>query len=206
MSMHRARLRSQVNEPTPVVMAQIEQLSYWIDTLTDNQQDWISHLPPDWEVEWIGSGRVGDATLATHLQASHNLAQLVACLTSSLQSPSSAQPQSQLQIQSQPIIIAQHTYWCYTCCLRVVGIGRARLVLNFEQPQSRDLCLALITNRLDWSPRTILTQWLQQSVPTTHPYSLPAPAAVSDPAPELSPDVRSDVKALVSQPAISKSA
>ena len=70
----------------------------------------------------------------------------------------------------QDIRVSQHTYWSYTCSLQVVGFGKVRFVVYFDNPQKKGSFIAFVTNRLDWSARKILQHWTQHhSVLTLKP-------------------------------------
>lgn len=120
--------------------------SYRIDELGECQRNWIGVLWPDWKIDSSGCSLAvveGEDVQSKEL----TLHQLIS-LTQ--------------QSRYEPVEIGQE-YWIHTRCLRVVGLGRLRLVLCFDNPQCIGECAVFATNRLDWSPRKILTQWLQYS-------------------------------------------
>lgn len=115
-----------------------------VDQLEELQRNWIGTLGFEWELDPSG-GSWGAAEAKEGKPRSLTLHQLIA----------SIQPS-----RYESIVIGQ-TYWVHTVCLRVVGLGRVRLVLCFDNPELVGKCIVLATDRLDWSPRNILTQWLQ---------------------------------------------
>ena len=165
MSMHQALL-APLRHQTPhsqtshsqtscVLIDSLELSPYLIDRLADMQQDWVSQLPHDWEVDFNNAGLnhvnlTGEHPLKASSSSGTTVADLIALIGQSLQ----------------PVTIVDQTHWCYTCCLRLDGIGRIRLVLSFDQAQPGGTYTALATNRLDWSPRTVLTHWQQQFMAT----------------------------------------
>lgn len=145
MSMHQALLAPPLNQTAFVWIESLELSPHLIDRLADAQQDWISHLPDDWEVDLHPMGLTGELQLNNLSGAT--VTDLIALVR---------------HTSLQPVTIAAQTHWCYTCCVRLVGIGRIRLVLSFHQAQPEGNYTALATNRLDWSPRTVITHWQQQ--------------------------------------------
>jgi hypothetical protein len=124
-----------------------------IDVLTEAQQDWICLLQRDWGVDMctfnlLSSG--SNAILPKHK------AQTIDEIIPSIH-----------QTQYQPMMIGQQMHWVYTCCFQIVGLGRVRIVIDFNSTQFTDHPVIFATNRLDWSSRKILTQWFQRRPPTS---------------------------------------
>jgi SRSO17 transposase len=55
-----------------------------------------------------------------------------------------------------------HSYWCFTLCARISGLGKVRLVISFDTPELTGTYAVLITNRTDWSAQQILAKYLQR--------------------------------------------
>lgn len=128
--------------------------SYQIDELGECQRNWIGVLWPDWKIDSSGcSLKVAEGEdVQTRELTIHQLISLTQ------------------QSRYEPVEIDQE-YWIHTRCLRVVGLGRLRLVLCFDNPELIGECAVFATNRLDWSPRKILSQWLQCSQSSCQNYS-----------------------------------
>lgn len=58
--------------------------------------------------------------------------------------------------------VADKFYWCFTRSLRIPGLGKVRLVISFEDPELTGTYAVLVSNRTDWSPKKILTTYLQR--------------------------------------------
>lgn len=124
-----------------------------IDSLAEQQQDWISWLSPDREIELYDFSLLG---INSAVESPKCSTKMVSNLSELAQSA-----------QHQSLTISQHVYSAYSCCLQTIGWGRVRLVVCFENPQHARSAAAFVTNRLDWSPRKILTQW-DQHYPVMH--------------------------------------
>lgn len=118
----------------------------FVDQLAEAQRDWIGMLGSNWEIDASGcslnianNGTLGTQYLTIQELVSHT---------------------QQLRYE---LLVIEQEYWVYTICLRIVGLGRVRLVFSFDNPQQIGKCAVLATNRLDWSPRRILTQWFQSN-------------------------------------------
>ncbi|MGA7935851.1 MAG: hypothetical protein WCA35_20030 [Kovacikia sp.] len=122
-----------------------------IDVLTDAQKDWICLLNPDWEVDLRTFNLVnaGTNTLLSKITV-RRIGEIVL---------------STRQAQVQPMMIAQQMCWTYACCLQIKGLGRVRVVIDFDSSQLTDNPVIFATNRLDWSSRRVLTQWFQRRPP-----------------------------------------
>jgi hypothetical protein len=58
--------------------------------------------------------------------------------------------------------VHQQSYWCFTFCARIPGLGKVRLVISFDNPEQTGTYAVLITNRTDWSAKQILAKYLQR--------------------------------------------
>ncbi|GAB4368019.1 MAG: hypothetical protein Kow00121_06770 [Elainellaceae cyanobacterium] len=121
--------------------------SQLIDDLAETQRNWISLLHSDWEVSLDNFRLVSMNGHERILKRSHPTIRDVVPLI--------------LQSQCQPIVISSQTYWNYTFCSQIAGLGRTRLVISFSNSHLKGEYTIFVTNRLDWSPRTIMVQWLQ---------------------------------------------
>jgi SRSO17 transposase len=116
--------------------------------LQDSQIDWVSLLKHNRNLE-THSFQLKDATgqpiplPGVHIKV-EDLVPLI---------PATAYRQVQ---------VAQHSYWCFTWCVRVSGLGRVRLVISFDNAQLEGTYAVLITNRTDWSAKQILSKYLQR--------------------------------------------
>jgi hypothetical protein len=118
-----------------------------IDLFAENQQDWVSQLQHDWDMEIYAFSLPGIQCDEKHLKKACLTIQEFVALT--------------FHSECQAIEISQQSYWYYTCCLQVVGLGRVRVVVVFDDPQKSGQYAVLLGNRLDWSPRFLLSQWLE---------------------------------------------
>jgi hypothetical protein len=118
-----------------------------VDTLSENQQDWISRLQNDWAAEVYNINLQGVNCGTYSLKHSCLTVSELVALT--------------LQVPYQSVEIAQNLYSYYSCCFQVVGLGRVRGVISFSDQYQTDAPFIFLTNRLNWSPRNILTQWIE---------------------------------------------
>jgi hypothetical protein len=58
--------------------------------------------------------------------------------------------------------VRQQSYWCFTFCARIPGLGKVRLVISFDNPEQTGTYAVLITNRTDWAAKQILAKYLQR--------------------------------------------
>jgi hypothetical protein len=116
--------------------------------LAANQKDWVSLLKTNRNLE-ADSIRLRDAQgqriefTAPHLKV-EDLVRLI---------PKSA---------FHPIELDNHTYWCFTLCVRIPGLGKVRLVMSFETSDFSGTYAVFVTNRTDWTAKQILKQYLQR--------------------------------------------
>jgi Transposase DDE domain len=67
--------------------------------------------------------------------------------------PASAYRQVKLNGQS---------YWCFSFCVRIEGLGKVRLVISFDNSDLTGTYAVLVTNRTDWSCKQILDNYLHR--------------------------------------------
>ncbi|NJK52446.1 MAG: transposase [Leptolyngbyaceae cyanobacterium SU_3_3] len=58
--------------------------------------------------------------------------------------------------------IEQQSYWCFSFCARLSGLGKVRLVISFQSADLSGTYAVLVTNRLDWTAKQVLAQYLQR--------------------------------------------
>lgn len=61
-----------------------------------------------------------------------------------------------------PVKTATQTYWCFSVCCRIAGLGKVRLVISFDNSQLQGTFAVLISNRTDWSAKKILLKYLKR--------------------------------------------
>ena len=61
-----------------------------------------------------------------------------------------------------PVKVENHTYWCFTLCVRIASLGKVRLVISFESAELKGSYAVLVTNRTDWSAKQILSKYLKR--------------------------------------------
>ncbi|MEO1399975.1 MAG: transposase [Cyanobacteria bacterium J06635_1] len=61
-----------------------------------------------------------------------------------------------------PVELENHTYWCFTLCVRIPGLGKVRLVISFEPSDLSGTYAVFVTNRTDWTAKQILSKYLQR--------------------------------------------
>lgn len=120
-----------------------------VDDLGEAQCNWIGMLHSNWEIDLTSFSLPGAVQHEGSFETAYLSIRELVSLT--------------LQLGYEPVLIEQQTYWVYTVCLRVAGLGRVRLVFSFDTPHLTSECTVLATNRLDWSPRRIIAQSLQHS-------------------------------------------
>jgi hypothetical protein len=120
---------------------------YLVDVLAEEQRDWISLLQLSWQIDPSSFRLAGVQLLKGDLTSeAFTLKSLVAMTENA---------------DRQSMITFQKRYWVYTLCVQIVGLGRVRLVISCDTPGSTKDYTVFATNRLDWSPRMIMTQWVQ---------------------------------------------
>lgn len=58
--------------------------------------------------------------------------------------------------------IDHRSYWCFSVCTRLSGIGKVRLVICFESANLSGSYAVLVTNRTDWSAKQTLSMYLKR--------------------------------------------
>ncbi|MCG8364872.1 MAG: IS701 family transposase, partial [Pseudanabaenales cyanobacterium] len=58
--------------------------------------------------------------------------------------------------------VENHTYWCFTLCVRIASLGKVRLVISFESAELKGSYAVLVTNRTDWRAKQILLRYLKR--------------------------------------------
>jgi hypothetical protein len=61
-----------------------------------------------------------------------------------------------------PVTVKEQTYWCFTLAVRIPGLGKARIMVSFEQESLTGRSVVLVTNRVDWSAAKIISLYLQR--------------------------------------------
>lgn len=113
-----------------------------IDALAEQQCNWISSLSSNWKLEIDCSCLPGVDSQGLK-SSCYTTQELIAIVRQAVD----------------PALLSEEIDANYTTCLQIVGLGRVRLAVWFEQAGNQDI--AFITNRLDWSPRKILAQWFR---------------------------------------------
>jgi SRSO17 transposase len=54
------------------------------------------------------------------------------------------------------------SYWCFSVCTRLSGIGKVRIVISFQTADLSGTYAVLVTNRADWNAQQILSKYLQR--------------------------------------------
>lgn len=119
-----------------------------IDALAEAQQNWINLLEHHWVLEVYSLDLLGIAHESNSLKHCNITVADIVELTA--------------EAPYQPFAVNRQTYYCYTCCLHVAGLGRVRLVIAFDNPERSGCSEVLLTNSLVWSPQTVLSRWLEQ--------------------------------------------
>jgi hypothetical protein len=119
-----------------------------VQALTRRRQDWISRLNKNRRLE-TASLHLRDADgWALKLPGPHLAVEDLVPLI-----PAPA---------SRPVTVSEHTYWCFTLGVRIPGLGQVRIVVRCEHESLTGRSGVLVTNRVDWSPATIIGLYLQR--------------------------------------------
>lgn len=121
--------------------------AHLIDGLAEKNLDWISLLTNDWQLEIFNTALLGIESFQQEWKLNVPSVENLVKLTQ--------------QVPYYPVIVADETYWSYTCCLQVAELGRVRFLVCFPDSEHCGKYAALITNRLDWSPRKVILQYIQ---------------------------------------------
>ncbi len=62
----------------------------------------------------------------------------------------------------QKVSIGDQIYRCFTLVVRMPGLGKVRLVISFENDQLSGTYAVLVTNRVDWSAKQIISTYLHR--------------------------------------------
>jgi SRSO17 transposase len=62
----------------------------------------------------------------------------------------------------QNVKIEEKSYWCFTFCVRLAGLGKVRLVISFEREDLTGTYAVLISNRTHWFARQIVMRYLRR--------------------------------------------
>jgi hypothetical protein len=117
-----------------------------VDYCNERNYDWIGLLQADREIELFRLSLPRVKRLKCQRSCNMAISDLVKLTC---------------QAPYQDIRVSQHTYWSYTCSLQVVGFGKVRFVVYFDNPQKKGSFIAFVTNRLDWSASKILQHWMR---------------------------------------------
>jgi SRSO17 transposase len=60
------------------------------------------------------------------------------------------------------VTVRDATYWTFTLAVRIVGLGKVRLVLSFDNAELTGTYAVLVSNRVDWNAQRIITLYLQR--------------------------------------------
>jgi Transposase DDE domain len=117
-----------------------------VKTLADLHIDWVSLLKRNRKLE-TGSFQLKDAQGKPILFPTPHIKveDLVPLIP----------PQSYKKVE-----LEHRTYWCFTLCVRLDGLGKVRLTISFDNPELTGTYAVLITNRYDWSAAQMLAKYL----------------------------------------------
>ena len=115
-----------------------------VDILVEQETDWISLLPQQWDlnIETLSLPGIKMQKRAAW-QPALRIYDVVK-LTQPADYTAVAFPNT--------------TWWSYTACLYLPTLGRVRLIVCFQSNDQREQPTVLVTNRLDWSPRKVISQ------------------------------------------------
>jgi len=60
------------------------------------------------------------------------------------------------------VTVRDTTYWTFTLTVRIVGLGKVRLVVSFASAELTGTYAVLVTNRVDWDAQRIIALYLQR--------------------------------------------
>jgi hypothetical protein len=60
------------------------------------------------------------------------------------------------------VTVRDKTYWTFTLAVRLSGLGKVRLVVSFKSAELTGTYAVLVSNRVDWDARRIITLYLQR--------------------------------------------
>lgn len=121
--------------------------AHLVDGLAEKSLDWISFLPNDWQLEIFNFSLLGIDNFQDEWSQRIPSIETLVHMTQ--------------KAHYSPVFLSNETYWTYTCCLQVAGLGQVRFVVCFQDSEHCGKYAALITNRLDWAPSRVISQYLQ---------------------------------------------
>lgn len=60
------------------------------------------------------------------------------------------------------VIVSGKPYWCFTLALRVPRLGKVRLVISYDNKERQGTYAVLVSNKVSWSAKQIITAYLQR--------------------------------------------
>jgi hypothetical protein len=119
-----------------------------VQVLARRRKDWISLLKTNRGLE-TASFQVRDANgWALNLPGPHiAVAELMPLI------PANAH---------RPVIVGEHTYWCFTLRVRIPTLGKVRIVVSVERESLAGHQVVLVTNREDWSAAKMISLYSQR--------------------------------------------
>lgn len=66
------------------------------------------------------------------------------------------------------VTISDKSYWCFSLKVRVPSLGKVRIVISYDNAYLTGTYAILVSNRIDWSARRIITAYLQRWPIETH--------------------------------------
>lgn len=121
-----------------------------VDSLAEDKQDWMGIMQNNWEIDVDSLSLLGIQAELKKPKKIRLTIQDFVVLTR--------------QNPCQSVEISQRSYWFYTCCLQVVGLGRVRAIISFDNPQKTGNFTVFCSNRLDFSPRSLLNRWFREDL------------------------------------------
>jgi SRSO17 transposase len=119
-----------------------------VETLAEYHKDWVSLLKCNRKLE-VHSFQLKDANgQAIELDGAHiKVEDLVPLISTNAY---------------RKVVVRGQSYWCFTFCVRIPGLGKVRLVISFDNPELTGTYAVLVTSRTDWSAKQILLKYLQR--------------------------------------------
>lgn len=119
-----------------------------VEHLKSLNKDWVSLLKANRNLETNSFVLKDAAGKAIHLEAPHIQVQDLVSLI-----PHSAY---------QSVTLDNKTYWCFTMTVRASRLGKVRIVISFDNAELQGAYAILVTNRVDWNAKQIMTIYLQR--------------------------------------------
>jgi len=119
-----------------------------IETLADQEKDWVSLLKRNRNIE-SHSFTLRDAQgQAIPFSKPHvKVEDLVSLIPK--------ESYKKIQIEEKP-------YWCFTLTVRIPRLGKIRLVISYDNADLEGTYAVLVSNRTDWSAKKVVTTYLQR--------------------------------------------